>query len=279
MVVTDFLSEHFDRIMDYHFTAKVEQEFDEIAKGLIQWTDMIHNFYDPFHKNVEDTLENSERATGERELGIHPVSGRKIIARIGRFGPMIQVGDEQVDGEKPQFASLQKDQSITTITLEDALELFKLPRTLGEFEDLVVKANVGRFGPYIQHGKIFVSIPKEESPISITMERAIELILEKKEVEANRLIKTFDGREDVQLLNGRYGAYLKIGKDNFKLPKGTEPAILSLDECLVIAENQPTSKKKPFGKAKAATKAAPKAKAAPKKKATPKAKAASKVKK
>jgi DNA topoisomerase-1 len=279
MVVTDFLSEHFDRIMDYHFTAKVEQEFDEIAKGLIQWTDMIHNFYDPFHKNVEDTLENSERATGERELGIHPVSGRKIIARIGRFGPMIQVGDEQVDGEKPQFASLQKDQSITTITLEDALELFKLPRTLGEFEDLVVKANVGRFGPYIQHGKIFVSIPKEESPMSITMERAIELILEKKEVEANRLIKTFDGREDVQLLNGRYGAYLKIGKDNFKLPKGTEPTILSLDECLVIAENQPTSKKKPFGKAKAATKAASKAKAAPKKKATPKAKAASKAKK
>ncbi|MEY3237426.1 MAG: topoisomerase [Bacteroidota bacterium] len=248
IVVTDFLSEHFERIMDYNFTAKVEEEFDEIAKGLIQWTAMLHKFYDPFHKNVADTLEHSERATGERELGIHPVSGKKIIARIGRFGPMIQVGDEQVDGEKPQFASLQKDQSIGSITLEEALELFKMPRTLGEFEELVVKANVGRFGPYIQHGKMFASIPKEESPMNITYERAVEIILEKRESDANKLIKSFTEQEDMQLLNGRWGPYLKIGKNNFKLPKGTEAEKLTYDECITISKNQPKGKKKPVKK-------------------------------
>jgi DNA topoisomerase-1 len=248
IVVTDFLSEHFERIMDYNFTAKVEEEFDEIAKGLIQWTEMLHKFYDPFHKNVEDTLEHSERATGERELGVHPVSGKKIIARIGRFGPMIQVGDELVDGEKPQFASLQKDQSIGSITLEEALELFKMPRTLGEFEELVVKANVGRFGPYIQHGKIFASIPKEESPMNITFERAVEIILEKRESDANKLIKSFTEQEDMQLLNGRWGPYLKIGKNNFKLPKGTEAEKLTYDECITISKNQPKGKKKPVKK-------------------------------
>lgn len=270
IVVTDFLKEHFELIMDYNFTAKVEEEFDEIAKGLVQWTEMIHKFYDPFHKNVEDTLEHSERATGERELGMHPVSGKKIIARIGRFGPMVQIGDEQVDGEKPQFASLQKDQSIGTITLDQALELFKMPRTLGEFEDLVVKANVGRFGPYIQHGKIFASIPKEESPMSITFDRAVEIILEKREADANKLIKAFPEREDVLLLNGRWGAYLKIGKDNFKLPKGTEAEKLTLEECIKIAESQPRSKKGAPAKKITAKKAVvkkPVAKKAPAKKA------------
>ncbi|MBI1835985.1 MAG: type I DNA topoisomerase [Flavobacteriia bacterium] len=253
IVVTEFLIEHFERILDYNFTAKVEAEFDDIANGLCEWTKMIHEFYSPFHKSVEDTLEHSERATGERELGIHPVSGKKIIVRIGRFGPMVQVGDEKEDGEKPQFASLQKNQSINTITLEDALELFKLPRTLGEFEDLVVKANVGRFGPYIQHAKAFVSIPKEESPMSIDLDRAIELILAKREADANKIIKLFPENEDVQLLNGRWGAYLKIGKDNFKLPKDTNVEALTLAECLTIAENQPVGKKK-FGAKKTAEK-------------------------
>lgn len=248
IIVTDFLSEHFTSIMDYNFTARVEEEFDEIAKGLMQWTQMIHNFYNPFHSTIEDTLENSDRATGERILGVHPESGRKVLARIGRFGPMIQVGDEQEDGEKPQFASLQKDQSINSITLEQALELFKLPRTLGELDGLVVKANVGRFGPYIQHGKSFVSIPKGEDPMSIQFERAVELIAAKKEADANKIIKVFPEREDVQLLNGRYGAYLKIGKDNFKLPKGVEVEQLSLEACLDIAANQPKPKKVPRGK-------------------------------
>jgi DNA topoisomerase-1 len=275
IVVTDFLKENFELIMDYNFTAKVEEEFDEIAKGLIDWTKMIHKFYDPFHQSVEKTLEHSERATGERELGIHPVNGKKIIARIGRFGPMVQIGDEQTDGEKPQFASLQKDQSIGNITLDQALELFKLPRLLGEFEEAPVKANVGRFGPYIQHGKIFASIPKEENPISITYERAIEIILEKREADANKLIKSFPERDDVQLLNGRWGAYLKIGKDNFKLPKGTEAENLSLDECLVIAENTPTKSKRGGAAKNATKKVEPKkvtAKKSPAKKAAPKKK-------
>jgi DNA topoisomerase I len=270
VVVTDFLTEHFGRILDYNFTAKVEAEFDEIAKGLVEWTKMIHDFYQPFHANVEDTLENSDRATGERELGVHPVSGRKIIARIGRFGPMVQVGDEQVDGEKPQFASLQKDQSISSITLEQALELFKLPRTLGEYEELVVKANVGRFGPYIQHGKSFVSLPKEESPMDVTLERAIELIEEKKISDANKIIKLFPEDETVQLLNGRWGPYLKIGKNNFKLPKDIEVEKLTLEECIHISENQPVGRGKKVAAKKTTTKTTTTKKVATKKPAAKK---------
>jgi DNA topoisomerase-1 len=250
IVVTEFLKDHFERIMDYHFTAKVEEEFDEIAKGLREWTTMIKAFYDPFHKTIEDTLEHSDRATGERFLGNHPENGRKVIARIGRFGPMVQVGDEQVDGQKPVFASLQKNQSIGNVTLEQALELFKLPRSVGEYDGEVVKANVGRFGPYIQIGKLFVSIPKEFDPISISLDKAIELIDAKRQDEANKVIKLFDDRPDVQLLNGRYGAYLKIGKDNFKLPKGKEAAELNLEECLVIAENQLKNPSKSKSRAK-----------------------------
>ena len=250
IVVTEFLKDHFERIMDYHFTAKVEEEFDEIAKGLREWTTMIKAFYDPFHKTIEDTLEHSDRATGERFLGNHPENGRKVIARIGRFGPMVQVGDEQVDGQKPVFASLQKNQSIGNVTLEQALELFKLPRSVGEYDGEMVKANVGRFGPYIQIGKLFVSIPKEFDPISISLDKAIELIDLKRQDEANKVIKLFDDRPDVQLLNGRYGAYLKIGKDNFKLPKGKEAAELNLEECLVIAENQLKNPSKSKSRAK-----------------------------
>jgi DNA topoisomerase I len=244
VLVTEFLKEHFERIMDYNFTAKVEQQFDEIAHGLIEWTKMIHNFYQPFHHDVSETLEKSDRVTGERELGIHPVNGRRVIARYGRFGAMVQIGDEQADGQKPLFASLKPDQSISSITLEEALDLFKLPRSLGELEGLEIRANSGRFGPYVQHGKSFVSIPKGEDPLEITLERAIELIREKQLSEANKMIKSFEGREDVQLLNGRYGAYLKIGKDNFKLPKGTVAADLTLQECLDIASSQSATNKK-----------------------------------
>jgi len=244
IVVTDFLSEHFGKIMDYNFTAKVEQEFDDIAQGLMEWTKMLDSFYKPFHENVEDTLENSDRATGERELGVHSESGRKVIARIGRFGPMVQVGDEQLDGEKPQFASLRGNQSINSITLEEALELFKLPRELGEFEGQMLKANVGRFGPYVQQGRLFASIPKEEDPMTITFDRAVELIKIKKEEDAKKVIKLFPENEDVQLLNGRWGPYLKIGKKNFKLPKDVEPEKLKLEECIEISKNQPTKARK-----------------------------------
>ena len=244
IVVTDFLTEHFGRIMEYNFTAKVEAEFDEIANGLVDWTRMIKDFYTPFHKSVEDTIENSERATGEREIGHHPESGRRIIARIGRFGPMIQVGDEKLDGEKPNFASLRREQSINSITLEEALELFKLPRMLGEFEELIVKSNIGRFGPYIQHGKVFASLPKEDDPMTVNLDRAIEIIIAKREEDAKKLIKKFEEDSEMQLLNGRWGPYLKIGKKNFKLPKGVEPKDLLYEDCIEIAKNQKSSKKK-----------------------------------
>ena len=194
IVVTDFLTEHFERIMDYNFTAKVEQEFDEIAKGMVVWTEMIKDFYAPFHNSVEDTLEHSERATGEREIGIHPESGRKIIARIGKFGPMVQVGDEQVDGEKPQFASLRTGQSINSISLDEALELFKFPKTLGEF------------GPYVKYNEAFFSIPKGEDMAGVDLERAIELIKEKEEADAP--IAEYEGLP-VQKGTGRFGPFIK----------------------------------------------------------------------
>jgi len=211
---------------------------------------MLQSFYGPFHNHVEQTLEHSERATGERELGIDPKSQRRVIARIGRFGPMIQIGDEKADGLKPQFASLQGNQSINNITLEEALKLFDLPRVLGEHNGEAVKVNIGRFGPYVQVGKRFSSIPKDEDPLSMSLERAIELDTLKLEEAAKALIKTFDDRPDVQLLNGRYGAYLKIGKDNFKLPKDSQPEELTLEACLEIAANQgtKTSKKRPVRK-------------------------------
>ncbi|MEY2651245.1 MAG: topoisomerase [Bacteroidota bacterium] len=250
IVVTDFLVAHFEQILDYQFTAKVEAEFDEIAQGNLNWTDMLQSFYGPFHNHVEQTLEHSERATGERELGIDPKSQRRVIARIGRFGPMIQIGDEKADGLKPQFASLQGNQSINNITLEEALKLFDLPRVLGEHNGEAVKVNIGRFGPYVQVGKRFSSIPKDEDPLSMSFERAIELDTLKLEEAAKALIKTFEERPDVQLLNGRYGAYLKIGKDNFKLPKDSQPEELTLEACLEIAANQgtKTSKKRPVRK-------------------------------
>jgi DNA topoisomerase-1 len=250
VVVTDFLVENFEQILDYQFTAKVEASFDEIARGKVIWTEMLQSFYGPFHNTVENTLANSERATGERELGIDPKSGRKIIARIGRFGPMIQIGDEKADGLKPQFASLQANQSINHITLEEALKLFELPKILGEYENEVVKVNIGRFGPYVQIGKRFCSIPKEEDPMSVSLERAIELDGIKREEAAKAVIRVFEANPEVQLLNGRYGAYLKIGKDNFKLPKDCKPESLSLEECLEIAANQPTktTKKRPIRK-------------------------------
>jgi len=237
IVVTDFLVEHFGDILDYNFTAEVEQQFDEIAQGLKEWTAMIGDFYSPFHKTVENTLEHSDRASGERYLGEFPKTGEKVIVRIGRYGPMAQIGDSEAE-EKPRFASLLPTQSLETITFEEALELFKLPRDLGEFEDKKVRANIGRFGPYIQHDGKFVSL-KEDDPMEVNLDRAIELIQLKREEDAKKLIKSFPENEDVQLLNGRWGPYLKIGKKNFKLPKDAEPEKLTIEECLHISENQP----------------------------------------
>lgn len=242
IVVNDFLVEHFDKVMNYNFTANVEKQFDDIAQGMIQWTEMLKEFYGPFHENVENTLEHSERATGERTLGTHPESGKPIIARIGRFGPMIQIGDSE-DEEKPQFASLKGNQSINTITLEEALDLFKLPRIIGEFENKELKVNNGRFGPYVQHDGAFTSLGKEDDPMTITAERAIELIQAKRAADKAKIIKTFDEDKSMQLLNGRYGAYLKIGKNNFKLPKDAVPEDLTYEQCIEISQNQPEKKK------------------------------------
>jgi len=206
VVVTDFLVDHFGHIMDYHFTAEVEEQFDDIARGGKNWTDMIGSFYKPFHSSVEDTLETSDRATGERVLGAHPVSGKKVIARIGRFGPMIQIGDEKEDGDKPLFASLHGTQSIHTITLEEALELFQLPKTLGEYKGHSIEVSVGRFGPYVKFGDQFISLAKNEEPMDVTMDRAIELIESK--LQADAPIGTFDGLP-VQKGVGRFGPFIK----------------------------------------------------------------------
>lgn len=244
-VVTEFLMEHFCQVMDYNFTANVEKEFDDIANGMVEWTKMIEEFYGPFHKRVEDTIENSERASGERILGVDPKTGLNVYARIGRYGPMAQIGESDQE-EKPKFASLQKDQSIQTITIEEALELFKFPKVIGQYEDVDIKINKGRFGPYVQQAKLFVSIKEENGDTleNMTIERAIELIEEKKEEDRNRIIKSFDEDDTMQLLNGRYGPYLKVGRKNYKLPKDVEPKDLTYDECLHIMENQPAKKRK-----------------------------------
>ena len=241
MLVNDFLVQNFSKIVDYGFTAQVEQQFDQIAQGLKDWKSMIDSFYHPFHENVEETIENSERITGERELGIDPKSGKRVIVRMGKFGPIAQIG-EMVEGsdEKPTFAGLRKGQSIQNLSLEDALELFKLPRTLGELEGKPVKANVGRFGPYVQNGSLFASIPKEEDPLDITFDRALELIAAKKKADAEKFVNSFDHEDgEIQILNGRWGPYIKQGRKNYKIPKDVEAKDLALDEVVHIMNNQP----------------------------------------
>lgn len=244
LVVNDFLMEYFPEIMDYNFTANVEKQFDEVAEGKENWTEMISNFYQDFEPQVERTLnEKTEHRVGERELGVDPKSGKPVSVKIGRFGPVVQIGTPS-DDEKPQFANLAKGQSIETITLEEALELFKLPRTLGELEGQVVKANVGRFGPYVQLGKLFVSIPKGEDPMDITLERAAELIQEKRLKEEQSHLKQFDEDPDLEVRAGRWGPYIAYKGKNYKLPKSdAERATeLTYDECKKIIE---TEAKKP----------------------------------
>lgn len=238
LVVNDFLMEYFPEIMDYNFTANVEKQFDEVAEGKENWTEMISNFYQDFEPQVERTLnEKTEHRVGERELGVDPKSGKPVSVKIGRFGPVVQMGTPS-DDEKPQFANLTKGQSIETITLEEALELFKLPRTLGELEGQVVKANVGRFGPYVQLGKLFVSIPKGEDPMDITLERAAELIQEKRFKEEQSHLKQFDEDPDLEVRAGRWGPYIAYKGKNYKLPKSdAERATeLTYDECKKIIE-------------------------------------------
>ena len=244
MVVTDFLLRYFDLIMDYNFTAKVELEFDEIAEGELVWNEMIRSFYDPFHAKVEGALAEAERANGVRILGIDPTSGKELSVRIGRFGPVAQLGEVTEGGEKPLFASLRAGQHLETLSIEDALELFKLPRTIGEYEGKSVTVAIGRFGPYVRHNSIFVSLEKDiDDPYTVELDRAIELIEAKREKDKNAVIKVFDENPEVKLLNGRWGPYISFKKNNYKIPKATDATKLTLDDCLQLIEKQPVAKK------------------------------------
>jgi DNA topoisomerase-1 len=254
-VVNDFLVNHFEGIVDFNFTASVEKQFDEIAQGLMEWTKMIRTFYDPFHENVESTIKTADKATGERDLGLHPVSGKKVSVRIGRYGPFVQVGDNatEEEPEKPLYASLRNGQSIETISIEDALELFKLPKKVGIFEDKDMTVAIGKFGPYIRHNSVFVSLPKGIDPLDVTEEGAIELILEKRKKDAEKLIKAFDEDPTVKILNGRWGPYIEFGKQNVKIPKDRQPLDLTFEECKALAaadEKAPKKGAKKFAKKK-----------------------------
>jgi DNA topoisomerase I len=240
MIVNDFLMENFSEIVDYNFTAEVEEQFDEIAIGNLKWTGMIEKFYSPFHKTVTNTLEKKERKTGVRVLGNHPETGEPITVRMGRFGPVAQIGDSGND-EKPRFASLSKNQLLETITLDEALNLFRLPRSLGEYDDGEMVVGIGKFGPYIRFKSKFFSLKKGvDDPYTVTFERAVEIILEKNESDKKKVLKDFG---DIMLLNGRYGPYLVKDKQNYRLPKGTDAEKLTKEDCIKIIENSDKTKK------------------------------------
>lgn len=251
MIVNDFLTEYFPDIMDYNFTARVEEKFDEIAEGKLPWQEEIGEFYGSFHPLIEkvNTM-RSETKVGERILGEDPATGKRVSAKVGRFGPVIQIG-EATDEEKPRFASLREGQSLGSITLEEALKLFDLPRALGEFEGKPVNAAIGRFGPYVHHDKLFVSIPKDMSPHTITLDEAVDLIKNKREQEANKVIKTFDDLPGAEVLNGRYGPYIAYKKPgdkkatNYKIPKTTDPRSLTVDDVKKLMEAQDAAPKTP----------------------------------
>ncbi|ASZ11571.1 type I DNA topoisomerase [Chitinophaga pendula] len=254
MIVTDFLNQYFDQVMDYKFTAKIEEEFDEIAHGKKIWNKMLNEFYQPFHKDVENTLENAERVKGERLLGEEAETGKPIVARMGRYGPMIQIGKVD-DEEKPRFAKLKATQSIETITLEEAMELFRLPRNLGLFEGTDVVINIGRFGPYAQHDKKFYSLKKEMDPYTVELDEIAPLIVEKRTAKDERTIKVFE-KEKIQILKGPYGPYIKQGLRNFKIPKERidHAAEITVEEAKAIIEDvkaNPPKKKAPARKKKA----------------------------
>lgn len=238
-VVNDFLTDYFPDILDYDFTARIEEKFDEIAEGKLRWNSEIEQFYSKFHPTVDSAMNiRLEHKVGERVLGKDPATGKQVSVKIGRFGPMIQLGDGEEE-EKPQFASLLKGQSVSTITLEEALKLFEYPRNIGEYEEKPVTVAIGRFGPYVKHDGKFVSIPKEMSPAHITLDEAIELIDAKRVAEANRLVKTFDEEPDLQILNGRYGVYISYKKGNYKIPKTVaDPAALTFEEAMEIVRAQ-----------------------------------------
>ena len=246
IVVNDFLMENFPAIMDYNFTAKVEQQFDQIADGKEEWTDMMKHFDQEFEPTVNKVMNaRSEHKAGERQLGTDPVSGHPVFVKIGRYGPVVQIGTAD-DDEKPRFAQMPADKSMETITLEEALELFKLPRTIGEYEGKTVTIGAGRFGPYVLHNKKYVSLPKDEDPMTVTLDTAISLIEEKRKAEEQRHLKKFDEDPKLEVLNGRYGPYIAYDGANYRIPRDLheKAAELTYEQCMDIIKNPPAPKKR-----------------------------------
>ena len=244
IVVNDFLMDNFKEIMDYNFTAKVEQDFDRIAEGDEKWTDMMQGFYKSFEPTVEKTMNSrNQHKAGERQLGKDPKSGKPVFVKIGRFGPVVQIGSAE-DKEKPQFAQLPKDQSMETITLEDAMELFKLPREIGEYEGKPVTIGTGRFGPYVLHDHKYTSLPKDTDPMAVTLDEAISLIQEKRQQDIQKHIKFFLEDPKLEVMNGRYGPYLSYDGKNYRLPKNLHEKAkeLTFDECIKIIQATPAKK-------------------------------------
>ena len=247
MLVTDFLNQHFPQIMDYQFTARVEDELDEIALGNMSYHQMLEEFYHPFHEKVEHTIEKSERVSGERILGVDPKTKKTVSVRMARFGPVAQLTDQNDPEAKPEYAGLRRDQKLELITLEEALELFKLPRVVGTFEEKEIVAAIGRFGPYLRHDGKFYSLKKEYDPHTVSEEDAIIVIEAKRVADSEKFIKVFDEDPSYQILNGRWGPYLKAGKKNVKLPKDREPASFTFEECVELANNAVETKSKKKG--------------------------------
>ena len=242
--------QYFQDILEYNFTAGVEKEFDDIANGQRAWNEMLEEFYRPFHDKVTDTQEKSKKFSGEKLLGQDPETGKNVFVKIGRFGPMVQLGDTSSE-EKPRFAGLQKDQSIDDINLEDALALFSFPKTIGEYEGNEMIVALGRYGPYIKHNNAFFALEKTDDPSNVPYQRAVEIIEAKRQEEKNRIISEYEENKDVKVLRGRYGPYISIGKKNFKIPKDKDPEKLSLEDCIEISKdpkNEPRKRKGGRGK-------------------------------
>lgn len=278
MIVTDFLVKHFHEIMDYNFTATVEKQFDEIAQGNVRWTEMIRSFYEPFEKDLVKTSQTAERQSGERLLGIDPSSGRNVYVRLARYGPIAQIGD--ADDENKRQKGLPGNLTMESITLEQALELFKFPRVIGSFEDHPMEVKLGRFGPYIEHNKAFYTLPKDDDPYTIAGPRGIEVILARRQKIAENTIKVFEADPTVKILKGRWGPYIIVGKQNVRIPKGTDVSALTLEDCLQLAlQQEPPSKSKKGSKSKSDASAAGSSDAAgkPAKKAAAKKTAAKKT--
>jgi DNA topoisomerase-1 len=242
-LVNKFLMQYFEQIIDYQFTATVEKDFDLIARGDRKWNEMISHFYGPFHQQIKETVDKTGKFSGERLLGTDPKSGKNVYVKLGRYGAVVQIGETESE-EKPRFAGLSKGQSIETLTLEEALGLFNFPRSLGEFEGHEMLVAIGRFGPYIKHNSQFFSLTRQDDPAVIDYDRAVEIIHLKRNQDKEKIIRTFPADENVRVLNGRFGPYISISKNNYKIPKGTDPAGLSLEDCRKIAEAQEKSGKK-----------------------------------